>query len=149
MPLFTEETMVDAKAFVVKKCKATIQRTGKLGFSAVAADRMHLETSSCILVSDCGDGNLAIVVWPDASDRRGFSLHRATGYYTADMKGFFDSKGIDYKQTEFTIIYDIIATDEQYQGHTVFKLTKRVKKRRAKDDDMADEERGDIDTGEQ
>ena len=145
MALFSEDNLVDAKDFSIKKCKATIQKTGRLGFSSSAAELMQLEPSSCLLVSDCGDGNLAVVVWPDASDNRGFPLHKATEYFTADLKGFFDKKGIDYTGTDFTYIYDIVMTDERFQDRVVYKLTKRVKKRRVKIESGKVGEEGDVD----
>lgn len=134
MALFSDEKIVDAKVFSVKKCKATIQRSGRLGFSAAAASLMKLTSTSCLLVSECGDGNLAVVVWPDNTDHRGFALHKATDYYTADLKGFFDQKSINYQQSGVTYIYDIVPTTERYLDNPVFKLTQRIKKRRTKSD---------------
>ncbi len=132
MGLFANDKIVNAREFSIKKCKATIQRTGRMGFSSTAALLMKLTQGSYLLLSECGDGNLAVVVVPDNTDGRGFPLHMAMAYFTVDLKGFFDLRGIDYRQPETTVIYDIVKTDEVYQNCPVFKLTQRVKKRRIK-----------------
>lgn len=132
MSFFKEENMVNAKDFAVKKCKATIQKSGKLGFSAAAAELMQLQPSRSLLVSDCQDGNLAMVVLPDASDVRAFAVRKSVNYYTVDLKMFFDQRAVDYHQTDYTIIYDIVQLPEKYMDRPVFKLTKRIKKRRTK-----------------
>jgi len=132
MAYFKEENMVSAKDFAVKKCKATIQKSGKLGFSSAAAELMQLQPSRSLLVSDCQDGNLAMVVLPDASDMRAFPVRKSAAYYTVDLKMFFDQRGVDYHQDEYTIIYDIVLLPEKYLDRPVYKLTKRLKKRRTK-----------------
>lgn len=132
MIFFKEENMINAKEFAVKKCKATIQKSGKLGFSAAAAELMQLQPSRSLLVSDCLDGNLAMVVLPDVSDVRAFQVRKSVNYYTVDLKMFFDQRAVDYHQTDYTIIYDIVQLPERYMDRPVFKLTKRMKKRRAK-----------------
>ncbi len=130
MTFFSEENVIDAKAFSVKKCKATIQKCGKLGFSSAAAELMQLAPTKRLLVSDCHDGNLAVVVIPDASDTRGFSLRKSVRYFSADLKMFFDQRGVDYRRSDATVIYDIVKVQETYQGLPVFKLTLRIKMRR-------------------
>lgn len=130
MALFSEENMIDARTFSIKKCKATIQKCGKLGFSSAAADLMQLAPTKRLLVSDCYDGNFAVVVSPDISDTRGFPLRKSVRYFSADLKMFFDQRGVDYRRSDATVIYDIVKVQETFQGLPVFKLTQRIKMRR-------------------
>lgn len=127
--MFDETKIVDARKFV-GKCKATVQRSGRLGFTETAQDEMHLERGARLLVSDIGDGNLAVVVLPlDKADDRGFEVKRSGVYFSVNMKAFFDQRGVRYRDSSIRTIYDIVRLDEQYQGLPVFKFTKRERKR--------------------
>lgn len=130
MSFFNEEHILNAKELAVRKCKATVQKSGRLGFSSAAAELMQLHPSCALLVSDCQDGNLAVVVLHEKSDTRGFPIRKSVNYYTVDLKMFFDRSGLDYRQNKNTIIFDIVKLPETYQGHFVYKLSKRIKQRR-------------------
>ena len=130
MAYFDEEKIVNASAYKHRRCKATIQKSGKLGFSSVAADLLKLSSGFRFLVSDVGDGNYAAVVLSDSSDERGFVVRKSVNYFTVDMKAFFDQKGIDYRRGDASVIYDIVPLPETYQGQPVFKMTMRIKPHR-------------------
>lgn len=144
MPLFLDENIVNAASYKQRRCKATIQNSGKLGFSNTAAQLLKLSTSSRFLVSDIGNGNYAAVVLPNSLDERGFVVRKASNYFTVDMKAFFDQKGIDYRRKDATIMYDIVPLPETYQGEQVFKMTVRIHAKRnqkAKSREEASEEK--------
>lgn len=128
--IFEENRIVDAGGFT-GNAKATVQRSGRLGLSHDAANLLHVEKNSRILLAMGEDGNLGCVVLPpDAEDARGFRLQCASGYFSANLKPFFDSIGLDYSSTEATTIFDMLPTDETYKELSVFKLRKRLVKRR-------------------
>jgi len=61
-------------------------------------------------------------------DPHGFKLNKAGGYYYANTKALFDRMGVNYQDTNITIIYDI--TEVENQDEKIFKLIKREVRRR-------------------
>jgi hypothetical protein len=125
-----EDGILNAKEFSVKSCKATVQKTGKLGFSAAATEVLGLAEGKSILVSELNDKDLAMVILPNSLDHRGFELIKSSNYFALKMKSFFDQRGYDYTNENVTIIYDIVKMKEMYNGFPIFKLTYREKKKR-------------------
>lgn len=128
--IFEENRIVNAGGFV-ENAKATVQHSGRLGLSREAANLLKPERNGRILLATCDDGNLGCVVLPpNSDDSRGFRWQLASGYFSANLRPFFDSIGLDYSNTGMTTIFDIVQTDEKYMGFPVFKLRKRLVKRR-------------------
>lgn len=128
--IFEENKIIDAGEFA-GNAKATVQRSGRLGLSHDAANLLHVEKNSRVLIATGENGDLGCVVLPpNAEDTRGFRWQCASDYFSANLKPFFDSIGLDYSSTEITTIFDIVRTDETYKGLPVFKLRKRLVKRR-------------------
>lgn len=128
--IFEESRIVNASCFA-ENAKATVQRSGRLGLSSEAAKLLKPERDGRILIANGDDGNLGCVVLPpNNDDSRGFRWQLASGYFSANLKPFFDSIGLDYASTEVTTIFDIVQTEEKYMGFPVFKLRKRLVRRR-------------------
>lgn len=128
--IFNESKIVNASGFA-ENAKATVQRSGRLGLSNEAAKLLKAERDGRILIATCDDGNLGCVVLPpNSDDSRGFRWQLASGYFSANLKPFFDSIGLDYTSTEITTIFDVVRTDEMYMDFPVFKLRRRLVKRR-------------------
>ncbi len=128
--IFEESKIVNAGGFV-ENAKATVQRSGRLGLSKEAAKVLKPERDGRILIATGENGNLGCVVLPpNSDDPRGFRWQLASGYFSANLKPFFDSIGLDYTSTEITTIFDVVRTDEMYMDFPVFKLRKRLVKRR-------------------
>jgi hypothetical protein len=109
--------------------KATVHRTGRLGFSSGATKFMSLRENARYKVGfnkdDSWDSSLYIVPTSD-SDEEGFKLFKAGAYFYLKLKSVFDKNEIDYKKK--AMIYDI--EKEKYNELIYFKLKKRVKKER-------------------
>lgn len=128
--IFEECKIVDAEGFA-ENAKATVQRSGRLGLSNEASKLLKPERDGRILIATGEDGNLGCVVLPpNSDDLRGFRLQVASGYFSANLRPFFDSIGLDYSSKDVTTIFDVVPTDEKYMGYPVFKLRKRLVKRR-------------------
>ena len=128
--IFNESKIVNASGFA-ENAKATVQRSGRLGLSNEAAKLLKAERDGRILIATCDDGNLGCVVLPpNSDDSRGFHWQLASGYFSANLRPFFDSIGLDYSSIEVTTIFDVVQTDEKYMGFPVFKLRKRIVRRR-------------------
>ena len=129
--IFNESKIVNASGFA-ENAKASVQRSGRLGLSREAAKLLNPERDGRVLIATCEDGNLGCVVLPpNSDDSRGFRWQLASGYFSANLRPFFDSIGLDYSSTEVTTIFDIVQTDEKYMGFPVFKLRKRLVRRRS------------------
>lgn len=131
MGIFDESKMVDARRFS-GNAKASIQNNGRLGFSADAARILNLESEKRLLVSDIGDGNLAVIIG-EKDDERGFRIQKGGDYFYTKMKSFFDSQEVEYTQKR--VIYDISETKERFNDTPVFRLTKRVIDKKDTDED--------------
>lgn len=102
--------------------KATIQASGRLGFSNDATKLMGLSENKRMLVFSAGARDLGVVIGnPD--DTRGFAIKKTGLYFYVRMKNYFEQAGVDYKK--YRVVYDITELDEKYEEMTVFKLARR------------------------
>lgn len=104
--------------------KATIHKTGKLGFSSGAEDFMKITDESYFKIgfnNSDSDENIYIVL--SETPNGAFKVSKAGEYYYVNLKNVFDKRGIDYKNKSY--IYDI--RKENSEGAEFFILTKRKK----------------------
>lgn len=107
-----------------KNCKATIHKSGKLGFTENAIKKMQLDSSKGVMIAQNEDDKsdtsfyLAVVEHntPDT-----FRVSKAGAYYYLNTKALFDKLGMDYLNETFA--FDI--KDFDYGGQSMFKLIKR------------------------
>ncbi len=116
---------IDARNFL-KRAKATIQNSGKLGFSNEAAELFGLknEQEKRLLLFDMGEDNFIAIV-TNKKDEEGFKILKGGEYYYVRMKNFFDSRSIPYQTKR--VIYDISDTGEELNGEKIYKLTQRIR----------------------
>lgn len=123
-----------AKQFSVK-LKATIQATGKLGFTDETAKELGLSSQTYIkLGTDEDDPDVMYLVVLQEEDDDAFKVCKAGDYFYLPTSVLFMSLGYDFKSK--TIIFDITRTkelDNKFNGK-VYKLNKREsdKKRKRK-----------------
>lgn len=104
--------------------KATIHKSGKLGFSSGAEEFMKIVNNAFFKIGfndNIDDGNIYMV--PSETEEGAFKISKAGQYYYINLKNVFDKRGIDYKNKSY--IYDIkkeISDDINY-----FILIKRKK----------------------
>lgn len=105
--------------------KATIHKTGKLGFSSGAEDFMKIneETYFKIGFNNNNDSDESIYIINSDTGSGAFKVSKAGDYYYVNLKNVFDKRGIDYKNKSF--IYDI--KKENSEDTEFFILTKRKK----------------------
>ena len=105
--------------------KATIHKTGKLGFSSGAEDFMEINEESYFKIgfnnNDSTDDNLYVV--KSATESGAFKVSKAGMYYYINLKNVFDKRGIDYRNKSY--IYDI--KKENSEDTEFYILTKRKK----------------------
>lgn len=123
-------SVFDASEFT-RKLKATIQKTGKLGFTSdtIATLGLKHDTHVCFAPDDEDNDVLYMGVMSDVKPQY-FRLLKSSEYFCVPTTKLFDSLGYDYKNT--TIIFDIARCEEfdEAIGGECYKLTKRdVKKK--------------------
>lgn len=107
--------------------KATVQGTGKLGFSGATATALRLDTGMYIRFAqdDDADETLYLAVM-NGMDEDGFKLLQSAGYYSVMTKPLFDALGVDYKSQ--TVIYDLTrdASKDEAMGGRAYRMTPRI-----------------------
>jgi hypothetical protein len=111
-----------------KNCKATIHKSGKLGFTDNAIKKLKLDSAKGVMIaqneSDPTDTSFYLQVLteehPDA-----FKVSKAGAYYYINTKALFDKLKLDYLNK--TYAYDI--KDFDYEGQKMYKLVKREDKK--------------------
>lgn len=104
--------------------KATIHKSGKLGFSSGAEGFMTIKEGVFFKIgfNESGDEGNIYMVSVDTEDGA-FKVSKAGQYFYINLKNVFDKRGIDYKNKSY--IYDI--RKERNEGVEYFILTKRKK----------------------
>ncbi|MEZ4778411.1 MAG: hypothetical protein R2786_03420 [Flavobacteriaceae bacterium] len=109
--------------------KATVHKTGKLGFSSGADKLMELNSRTFFLVgnnkNDSQDDSLYLVPTEDDSDNS-FKLSKAGDYYYINIKSVLRQLKINYKHE--SIIYDIEEIENENDDNVYYKLLRRDRK---------------------
>lgn len=119
------------------RLKATIQGTGKLGFTAETSKSLQLSPDSCIKIASDGsdEGTLYLIVC-NGPDDDGFRVNYISKYYSLPTTVLFKELGIDYVNN--TVMFDLVrvpALDEEVEGK-VYRMDKRLKPKNKKEADM-------------
>lgn len=109
-----------------QKLKATIQSSGKLGFSKITGEVLELNKCQCVKFAqdDDSEGTLYLAAVRD-TDEDGFGILQSGGYYNVSTKPLFDALGVDY--SDQTMIYDLTRCSslDHELGGSVYKMTPR------------------------
>jgi hypothetical protein len=115
-----------------KNLKASVHKTGKLGFTVEAARKMSLSTDKSASIGinedDPLDKSLYVMI-RDGRRPESFNISKAGDYYYVNAKALFDNLKIDYVKD--TVVYDI--TEEEYEEGALFKLRRREKSKKTND----------------
>ena len=108
-----------------RNLRATVHKTGKLGFTQEAAKKMGLSTDKVILIGeneeDQSDACLYLVVVAEKHEN-GFRINKNSGYFNINAKSLLDDLQINYT-TDESVIFDI--TELKIGQDSVFKLKRR------------------------
>jgi len=107
-----------------KKLKATAHKSGKLGFTMDAAEKLKLTSEKSVSVAvnedDPSDTNLYVVINEQVKEGA-FKINKAGQYYYVNTKALFDTLKIDYKND--WIVYDI--SKETIEGQLIHRFKRR------------------------
>lgn len=118
--MFSPERIVNAQQ-MSRISKATVQKTGRLGFSSSATGMLGLSAEkTIILFEDDSNRDLYLVVM-DARDDRGFFVRAVGEYFYIYPKVLLDQRHVDYKNKH--VSYEITQLDGKFfEGHPVFRM---------------------------
>lgn len=109
-----------------KNLKATLQRSGKIGFTAEAAVKLRLNTDKSLMIGtnadDKSDTNLYVVV-NDPKEQDAFPVLKAGLYYYINTKPLFKTMRWDYEKYSYT--FDITEEIDGENRYYKFKTTKK------------------------
>lgn len=119
--------IIDTSQFNVK-LKATIQKTGRLGFTDETSRALKLstETYARFALDDEEEGSLFLVL-SEVEDANSFRVNKSGQYYYLPTKLMFDAFGYDYKAG--VIMFDLVRKsdyDATLSGR-VYKLKRKEK----------------------
>ena len=126
--------ILSAKNFATK-LKATIQASGRLGFTAETATALGFESGKFAkFAKDDENGNLYLIIINEGSEDA-FEIRLSSGYYYISTKVMFDTLGYNYENGN--IMFDLVrqpSLDDDLQGQVYFMKQRTNKYRKEKND---------------
>ena len=122
-----ELEILSAKEYNIK-LKATIQASGKLGFTAPTAKFMNFTPQGGIKFGRDSRGQLYLI-YCSSCDEDTFKFYVSNGYYSVNTKVLFDNLGYDYANQ--SIAFDLIRVPDEKQE--IYKMMQRKSKSKNED----------------
>ena len=123
--------IINAKQFTTK-LKATIQFSGRLGFTEDTANALDLSVGKFARFAQDDEKNTLYLIIIDKASEDAFQIRLSSGYYYVPTKMMFDMLGFDYEHN--TIMFDLIrqpSHDADLMGQA-YLMKQRVNKRKDK-----------------
>ena len=123
--------IINAKQFTTK-LKATIQFSGRLGFTEETANVLDLSVGKFARFAQDDEKNTLYLIIIDKASEDAFQIRLSSGYYYVPTKMMFDMLGFDYEHN--TIMFDLIrqpSLDADLMGQT-YLMKQRINKRKDK-----------------
>ena len=122
-----------------KNLKATIHKTGKMGFTTDAATKLGLSvdrSASIAIDEEDFSNNTLYILMHNSKKANTFNISKAGDYYYINTKILFDNLKIDYKNQ--SVVYDITEEQGQNGEKGLYKLQRRGKNLREEDISVED-----------
>ena len=123
--------IINAKQFTTK-LKATIQFSGRLGFTEDTANALDLSVGKFARFAQDDEKNTLYLIIIDKASEDAFQIKLSSTYYYVPTKMMFDMLGFDYEHN--TIMFDLIrqpSLDTDLMGQ-VYLMKQRINKRKDK-----------------
>lgn len=123
--------IINAKQFSTK-LKATIQFSGRLGFTEETAKALDLSAGKFARFAQDDEKNTLYLIIIDEASEDAFQIKLSSTYYYVPTKMMFDMLGFDYEHN--TIMFDLIrqpSLDTDLMGQ-VYLMKQRINKRKDK-----------------
>ena len=127
-------SIISAKQFTAK-LKATIQSTGKLGFTGETAKCLNLQAEKHAKFAKDDETEVLYLILMNRPNEDAFPIKSTSGYYYAATTRRFDMLGLDYKTK--TIRFDLVRKNslDAARGGEVFMMKQRHGKNKDKNND--------------
>ena len=130
--------ILSAKNFATK-LKATIQASGRLGFTAETATALDLKSGKFAkFAKDDENDELYLIIINEGSEDA-FSVRESSGYFYVPTKVMFDTLGFDYENGN--IMFDLVrqpSLDNDLQGQVYRMKQRTIKYKKEKKDDITE-----------
>jgi hypothetical protein len=123
--------IINAKQFTTK-LKATIQFSGRLGFTEETANALDLASGKFARFAQDDEKSTLYLIIIDEASEDAFQIKSSSGYYYVPTKMMFDMLGFDYEHN--TIMFDLIrqpSLDADLMGQA-YLMKQRINKRKDK-----------------
>ena len=127
-------TVLSAKQFATK-LKATIQASGRLGFTAETATVLGLESGKFAKFAKDDEKESLYLIIINESNEDAFEIRVSSGYYYVPTKVMFDTLGFNYENGN--IMFDLVrqpSLDDDLQGQVYFMKQRQIKNKDKKND---------------
>ena len=127
-------TILSAKQFATK-LKATIQASGRLGFTAETATALGLESGKFAKFAKDDEKESLYLIIINESNEDAFEIRVSSGYYYVPTKVMFDTLGFNYENGN--IMFDLVrqpSLDDDLQGQVYFMKQRPIKNKDKKND---------------
>lgn len=106
------------------KLKATVHKTGKLGFTEATAKHLGLANGTKIqFATDSDDNGCFYLINKPSSGDDLFEVKGSGAYYSVNIKSLLDKRGVNYSNQ--TVIYDM-EREDKYPNFEIYKLKERI-----------------------
>lgn len=126
-------TIISAKQFATK-LKATVQKSGRLGFTAETGKALGLECGKFAKFAKDDEKGILYLIIIEVGNEDAFPIRENGGYYFIPTRQMFDALGMDY--ATYNIMFDLVrqpSLDADLQGQVYF-MKQRQNKRKDKDE---------------
>jgi hypothetical protein len=127
-------TVLSAKQFATK-LKATIQASGRLGFTAETATVLGLESGKFAKFAKDDENDSLYLIIINEPNEDAFEIRVSSGYYYVPTKVMFDTLGFNYENGN--IMFDLVrqpSLDDDLQGQVYFMKQRQIKNKDKKND---------------
>lgn len=126
--------ILSAKQFSTK-LKATIQASGRLGFTSETANALDFKSKKYAKFAKDDEKDLLYLIIINEESEDAFSIRESSGYFYVPTKVMFDTLGFNYENGN--IMFDLVrksSLDDDLQGQVYFMKQRPIKNKEKKDD---------------
>ena len=126
--------ILSAKQFAIK-LKATIQASGRLGFTAETATALGFESGKYARFAQDDETESLYLIINNEGSEDAFEIRISSGYYYIPTKVMFDTLGYNYENGN--IMFDLVrqpSLDSDLQGQVYFMKQRPIKNKDKKND---------------
>lgn len=109
--------------------KATVQKTGKLGFTAFTATQLNLDADTYVnFYQDEDAPQSPVLVFSKNASAESFRVHKSGQYFSLSTAALFDRLGFNYKAENVICDLKRIPEADELVGGDAYRLVARPRK---------------------